>query len=82
MTLKHLKVGDRVTRFIGQGVMMMEMEVIKVNETTIECAHVAGDHLVKLGWMFDRESGAEEDDDLEWGVKFGRTGTYIKESKS
>ena len=81
MTLKHLKVGDRVTRFVGQGVVMMQMEVIQVNETTMECAHIVDEHLVKLGWNFDRESGAEEDDSLGWGVKYGHTGTYIKENK-
>lgn len=59
---EHIKVGDTVTRnFYG---LLQRMKVTEVTPHLI----VAG-----LGWMFDRETGVEEDPDLGFGVAFGVT---------
>lgn len=79
MSLHDLKVGDKVTRFLGgsRGVKM-PMIVTKVDRNIITCGAVEKDGTVAAhGWTFDRDTGAEEDADLMWGVKFGRTGSYI-----
>jgi len=70
----HLKVGDLVYRSLG-GLKML-MEVVNVSDVLITCNTANG---FKGGWTFDRTSGAEEDADLQWGVKFGVTGSYLTE---
>lgn len=64
---KHVKVEDVVTRvFCG---MEQQWKVTSVTDELI---------VIGLGWSFDRETGVEEDEDLQWGVKYGRTGSYLK----
>lgn len=77
--MKHLKVGDRVTRLMG-GVPML-MEVTEVTDTLIICGAVQkdGKNIFRGGWSFDRETGVEEDHELGWGLKFGKTGSYLVE---
>jgi hypothetical protein len=79
MTFEHLKIGDRVDRYHGSG-FFMEMEVVDHSNNLIVCAAITADGkgLVMGGWTFDTKTGAEEDQDLEWGVKYGATGTYLK----
>jgi hypothetical protein len=79
MPFAHLKVGDRVDRYHGDG-FFMEMEIVEIKDHLLVCAAVLPDNqgLVKGGWTFDINTGAEEDVELEWGVSFGRTGTYLK----
>lgn len=79
-SLQHLKVGDRIDRYHGGG-FMIEMEVTEITDKLLICAAVsAQDGSLFYGeWAFDRETGMEEDDDLHWGVKYGKTGTYLKE---
>ena len=62
-----LKEGDKVTRLLA-GKVPMTMTVEKVEDNLL---------IMKGGWMFDRKTGVEEDPDLNWGVKFGRTGSYL-----
>lgn len=82
--LRHLKVGDRVERWMGSGdqaQMWMLMEVVDVREKVVECAAVEPHGaLRRFGWTFDRATGAEEDEDLQWGVAHGRTGSYLREA--
>ena len=86
----HLKVGDRVMRYLGgdTGVPML-MEVIEVSDEIITCGAIKNNKLVMdpdsgkpIDWTFDRNSGAEEDHYLKWGVKFGITGSFLKEIPS
>lgn len=79
MSFKDLKVGDRVDRYHGSG-FFMEMEVVGIGNDFLVCAAVQPDKsLFRGGWTFDIETGAEIDIDLEWGPKWGKTGTYLKE---
>ena len=71
----HVKVGDIVLRMLA-GEVPMKLRVTKVDELLIHCA--ALDAPVD-GWTFDRATGVEEDEDLRWGVRFGRTGSYLVE---
>jgi hypothetical protein len=74
-----LKVGDRVNRRTGYNGHLMLMEVVGVGNDLIECAAVHdGKTLLRLGWTFDRKTGAEIDDDLKWGPKYGVTGTQLE----
>lgn len=68
-TFEHIKVGDTVTRMLA-GVIPMQLKVTSVTDTLIKC----GD---EGGWWFDRKTGAEEDEELQWGVKFGATGSFL-----
>ena len=79
MSFEHLKVGDRVDRYHGDGFFML-MQVTEVNDKIMTCAAVMENgRLTQFqGWTFDRKTGAEEDQDLHWGVGFGATGTYLK----
>lgn len=79
MSFKDLKVGDKVQRMLGGDKPFQLMTVMDVGEKNMVCAApgTEGWALDQL-WTFDRESGVEEDHELGWGVKFGRTGTYLK----
>lgn len=74
MGFRDLKVGDTVTRMLA-GKIPMKVVITQVDDNLITCAG---------GWTFDRNTGVEEDEYLEWGVKFGVTGSYLaldKEAK-
>jgi hypothetical protein len=62
-----IKVGDRVGRQMGNDGPIMWLTVTDVDEEIIHCNL----------WTFDRETGAEIDDKLQWGPKYGRTGSFI-----
>lgn len=64
MSFRDIKPGDVVTRLIG-GVMPMELTVTAVDERLIHCGP----------WTFDRETGAEVDEELGWGPE--GTGSYL-----
>jgi hypothetical protein len=64
--MKNVKTGDTVMRILA-GSIEMPLKVTAVTETIIEC----GD------WTFDRATGAEIDDVLEWGPAYGKTGSYL-----
>lgn len=66
-TLKDLKVGDIITRhFGGTDGVDMKLKVSYIDDGTIQCG----------AWVFDKETGAEIDEDLGWGPLTG-TGSYI-----
>lgn len=81
MSFNHLKVGDRVDRYHSDGFFMeMEVAAILENLDLLVCAAVQpGRGLFMGGWTFDRQTGDEVDGDLQWGPKWGKTGTYLKE---
>lgn len=68
--LADLEVGDTVTRMLG-GTIPMPLRVSEVTRTMIICGP----------WVFDRHTGAEIDDDLDWGPPPKMTGSYICETK-
>jgi hypothetical protein len=57
-------VGETVKRLLS-GLVEMDLKVTEVTEDRIHC----GD------WEFDRETGAEIDEQLGWGPEY--TGSYI-----
>lgn len=65
----RLKVGDDVTRMIG-GVIPMKLKVTAVTDKTVAC----GD------WTFDKQTGFEIDDELEWGPQYGASGSQLVHS--
>lgn len=78
MSYRNLKPGDRFSRMIGDNKKWMEMEVLSVDDNLIHARAVGG----PSGYTFCRNTGAEEDHDLGWGVKFGVTGSYISKDQS
>lgn len=65
----HIEVGDTVKRMLA-GKIPMDLKVTEITEDLI----VTGG-----GWTFDRRTGAEVDEDLQWGPKYGVTGSYLVE---
>lgn len=66
-----MKVGDKVTRWLA-GKVPMELIITEVTDDKI----VGSAHGCE--WEFDPKTGAEIDDHLEWGPKYGITGSYIE----
>jgi len=66
LTFRHITVGDKVTRSLA-GSIPMHMRVTEVTDDLIVCG----------GWTFSRTTGAEQDDDLQWGDAYGRTGSTL-----
>jgi hypothetical protein len=62
-------VGKFVTRFLA-GTIPMRLRVTEVTATRVLCG----------GYEFDRETGAEIDDDLGWGPPPKLTGSCIVEA--
>ena len=65
ITLANLKVGDTVTRNLAGA--PHELKVTELTPDTVVCDL----------WEFCRKTGAEIDEDLEWGPKYGKTGSYL-----
>ena len=63
-----LKVGDFVTRLLA-GELPQDLLVTAVDDKFIHCGP----------WKFCRETGAEVDEDLDWGPPPLMTGSYLKE---
>lgn len=73
---RHLKKGDKCIRNLAGIPMLgyvMEVEEKVLKFASYDTMHWPIDEL----WTFDRETGAEEDEVLEWGVRFGRTGSVL-----
>jgi hypothetical protein len=62
----HLQVGDKVNRNMA-GIPML-MTVKQIDDGVITMVG---------GWQFDVATGAEIDEDLCWGPKYGRTGSTL-----
>lgn len=63
-----MKVGDTVIRTVA-GTMEMPLKVTELTDDIIVCG----------SWNFDRATGAEIDDDLNWGPPPKHTGSFLKE---
>lgn len=66
-TLLELRPGDMAHRMIAGGKLLVVLRVTGITD----------DHIICGPWVFDRTTGAEIDDDLHWGPKYGFTGTYL-----
>jgi hypothetical protein len=69
--LQRVKIGDVVTRYLA-GELRLSLTVTEVTPDKIIC----GD------WEFDRATGAEIDDVLDWGPPPKGTGSYIVKEES
>jgi hypothetical protein len=67
----ELKVGDTITRWLA-GTIPMELRVTEITDTEILCGPRG------VGYMFDKATGAEIDEELGWGPLPKMTGSYIK----
>lgn len=69
VSLLEVKPGDQVGREYGPegDRRVMWLTVTEVTESTIFCNR----------WEFDRETGAEIDEDLQWGPKYGKSGGFL-----
>jgi hypothetical protein len=68
MVFNDIKVGDVVTRMLA-GTIPLELLVTEVTDTKIICGG---------GWEFDKATGAEIDDLLNWGPPPLMTGSFLK----
>lgn len=74
--LSDLKIGDKVDRSLGG--VIMSMTVRKIEDGLIYC-----EPSETYGWpdselyTFETGNGVEYDPDLEWGSKWGATGSYL-----
>ena len=67
-SLAEIAVGDFVSRWLRKALIPMRLKVSEVTADRIICAG---------GWEFDRQTGAEIDEELGWGP--GRvTGSFIE----
>ena len=80
-----MQVGDIVARYLGDGKKFMNMRVLRIDKEKelVHCAAIDKDTGAEaaLGWTFDLRTGAEVDEDLEWGPRWGITGSYIKKEE-
>lgn len=76
--LKNLKVGDKVTRWLG-GKVPNILIVLKIENNQIKCGLPPGEAEAwnYPDWDFDLETGAEIDDYLNWGAPPLKTGSFI-----
>lgn len=66
---KDVKVGDLVTReMCGRKELRQKWKVTGVTPDLIT---------IGMGWTFDPKTGAEIDEDLHWGPKYGATGSFL-----
>ena len=68
-----MKVGDKVTRMLA-GTVPMKLTVTAVRDNIVSCA-IQPDY--EWGWDFDLKTGAEIDEDLNWGPPPLMTGSYL-----
>jgi hypothetical protein len=73
-----LKPGDKVLRLLCDRAMMMVVR--EVLPTVVVCDACLGEGVFSGGWEFDRKTGIEEDEELGWGVKYGRSGSRLVRS--
>lgn len=69
--LSQVKIGDKIIRNICG--TCMTFVVTDLTDTIIICG---GDRNEHNGWWFDRETGAEIDEDLGWGPPPKMTGSF------
>ena len=66
MNSQDVKVGSEVVRLLG-GEISMPLKVTALTDAQIVCG----------AWTFDRKTGAEIDEELEWGPPPLATGSYL-----
>jgi hypothetical protein len=71
LRLQHVKVGDTVTRYLAGELRHM-----------LTVTDVTSDKIICVDWEFDRATGAEIDDVLDWGPPPKTTGSYIVKEDS
>jgi hypothetical protein len=54
------------------GQVPLLLRVSSVDDELIHCGGEPG-----VGWSFDRVTGAEVDEELGWGPRYGITGSYL-----
>lgn len=78
----NVKRGDRVVRLLAE-TSPQQLYVVKVDERLIYAALSDSvdpdDGTGAPVWTFDRATGVEEDDDLQWGMRYGITGSRLIE---
>ena len=78
----NVQPGEEIVRMLAE--LPMLMVVTDVKDGIITCAAKEKDgRLFYGGWTFDQATGAEIDEDLHWGPKYGITGSFLtpKEEK-
>lgn len=73
--LKDVKPGDVVTRMLA-GTIPMKLNVTEVTDDIIYCGPQG------IGYVFDKKTGAEIDEDLGWGPPPKITGSYLLEENT
>jgi hypothetical protein len=68
--LLGLQAGDHVCRLLG-GEVPMELTVREIKGDLLVCGREG------FVWTFDRATGAEVDEEIGWGPRFGRTGSFL-----
>ncbi len=80
MDMTHITQGGTVIRLIA-GELEMPMRVLEVEDELISCTlpDIDPEDAVERGlvWTFDRRTGLEVDDGLEWGPRWERTGSEL-----
>lgn len=80
MDMTHITQGDTVIRLIA-GELEMPMRVLEIDDELISCTPLDLDpeDATERGliWTFDRRTGLEIDDGLEWGPRWQRTGSEL-----
>ena len=75
---RHLKVGDKVTKLLSSAEIPMDLIVCQVLDDTLKCG-ISKDVTDEGSlWTFCRDTGAEIDDYLQWGPKYGITGSKLR----
>lgn len=62
-----IKIGDTVTRMLA-GKVAMPLKVTALGDKVVTCG----------AWTFDRATGAEIDEDLNWGPPPMMTGSFLQ----
>lgn len=71
-----VSINEILIRKLG-GVLDMEMRVVKIEDGVIHCTAV-DEPTQDITWEFDQVTGAEIDEDLRWGPKYGVTGSFLR----
>ncbi len=76
--LANLKAGDEITRYLSSERLPMPLVVKEVSDEFVWCRPPTLDWARDQCWKFDIVTGAEIDEELEWGPAFGATGSFLE----
>lgn len=62
----NVKIGDVLTR-----------EIANIIRVDVKVTGVTDQHVICGEWIFDKETGMEEDPEIGWGKAFGITGSLL-----